>query len=76
MLAGTRYKGDDFEKARKLLSQIRQRPTLAIQENFERQFINMRFMTGCFIGLTGELHSTINIHVRCCLMQGHVFNTS
>ena len=54
MLAGTRYKGDDFEKARKLLSQIRQRPTLAIQENFERQFINMRFMTGCFIGFTGE----------------------
>ena len=55
MLAGTRYKGDDFEKAKTLLSQIRKRPTLAIQENFERQFINMRFMTGFFIGFTGEL---------------------
>lgn len=56
MFAGKRYLEEDFNKAKKLLSYIRRKPTLAIQENFERQFINMQIMTGFFIGFLG----------RCC----------
>lgn len=57
MLAGRRYKDSDFRRATVLLGKIRAKPTLAVQENFERQFINMKAMTGLFIAFNSKFQS-------------------
>ena len=64
MLGSSRYTNDDFAKAHKTLLKLRRRPTLAIQESFERQFINMKWMGCVFIGLAGKCQTKKTTELR------------
>lgn len=55
MLGGSRYSDEDFAKADKLLETLLKRPTLSIQENFEKQFMNMKIMAVILIAWLGKL---------------------